>query len=61
MMNFDKHDIEIDKTKEPRKKGISRMIDEGGLGSESYYDIKKEPPKDGPDGKPPKVFKDDEN
>lgn len=57
----DKHNIKIDKTKEPRKKGISRMIDEGGLGSENYYEIKKEVPKDDPDGKPQKVFKDDEH
>ena len=33
--------IEIDKTKEPRKPGISQMIDEGGLGAEKYYEIKK--------------------
>lgn len=57
MHDVDKHDFEIDKTKEPRKKGISRMIDEGGLGAETYYDIKKDIPKDLPE----KVFKDDED
>lgn len=60
-MSDNKHDFEIDKSKEPRKKGISRMIDEGGLGADKYYDIKKDAPKDGPDGKPPKVFKDDDD
>lgn len=61
MSNNKKEHLKIDKSNEPRKKGISRMIDEGGLGSEKYYEIKKEATKDGPDGKPPKVFKDDEN
>lgn len=61
MTNHDKHNFEIDKTKEPRKKGISKMIDEGGLGSDKYYDIKKDTPKDDPNGKPSKVFKDDEH
>ncbi|CAD2073751.1 hypothetical protein [Phocicoccus pinnipedialis] len=31
----------IDKTNEPRKDAISNMIDEGGLGAEKYYVIKK--------------------
>ncbi len=61
MKSYEKHDIEIDKTDEPRKKGISKMIDEGGLGADKYYDIKKEPPHDDKDGKPPKVFKDDDD
>lgn len=42
MTNTEKHDIEIDKTKEPRTKEISKMIGEGGLGADKYYDIKKE-------------------
>jgi len=28
---------------ERRSKKISQMIDEGGLGAESYYNIKKDP------------------
>lgn len=42
MTNSEKHDIEIDKTKEPRTKEISKMIGEGGLGADKYYDIKKD-------------------
>lgn len=61
MSNHEKHNLEIDKSNEPRKKGISRMIGEGGLGSETYYEIKKDTPKDGLNGKPHKVFKDDEH
>jgi len=38
--------IEIDKTKEMRTKDISKMISEGGLGSEKYYEIKKDIKKD---------------
>lgn len=60
MKDYEKHDIEIDKSSEPRKKGISKMIDEGGLGADKYYDIKKDASKEQSDGKPPKVFKDDE-
>lgn len=41
MANKDRKRIEIDKEQEPRKKGISNMIDEGGLGADKYYDIKK--------------------
>lgn len=61
MSNNEKRNLKIDKSNEPRKKGISRMIDEGGLGSEKYYEIKKDPPKNGFDGQSQKVFKDDEN
>lgn len=42
----EKHNIQIDKTKEPRTKEISKMIGEGGLGAEKYYDIKKKNPSD---------------
>lgn len=61
MHDVEKHNLEIDKSKEPRKKGISRMIDEGGLGADKYYDIKKDAPKNGADGTPPKPFADDEH
>lgn len=44
MADKDRKRIEIDKENEPRKKGISDMIDEGGLGSDKYYDIKKHDP-----------------
>lgn len=37
----DRLEIEVDKNKEMRTKGISKMIGEGGLGAEKYYDIKK--------------------
>jgi len=33
--------IKISKEKEMRAKGISRMINEGGLGADKYYNIKK--------------------
>lgn len=33
--------IEIDRAKEMRTKETSRMISEGGLGSRTFYDIKK--------------------
>lgn len=60
MNDYGKHDIEIDKTNEPRKKEISKMIGEGGLGADKYYDIKKSVDKEKIDEKSPKVFKDDE-
>jgi len=41
MTNQDRAKIKIDKKKEMRTKEISRMIGEGGLGAEKYYDIKK--------------------
>lgn len=34
-------DVQIDGKKEMRTKEISRMIDEGGLGAEKYYNINK--------------------
>lgn len=33
--------IEIDREKEMRSKGISKMISEGGLGADKYYNIHK--------------------
>lgn len=38
----DRKEIRIDKEREMRTKGISRMIDEGGLGADNYYEIIKE-------------------
>jgi len=38
--------IVVNKSGEMRSTGISRMIDEGGLGAEEYYDVTKIPPKD---------------
>lgn len=38
----DRKDIKIDKTDEPRTKDISKMIDEGGLGADNYYNVVKE-------------------
>ena len=35
---------EIIKTHEMRTKEISKMIGEGGMGADKYYDIKKVPP-----------------
>lgn len=35
---------EIVKTNEMRTKEISKMIGEGGMGADKYYDIKKVPP-----------------
>lgn len=35
--------IVIDRDKEMRTEETSRMIDEGGLGSRTYYDIEKIP------------------
>lgn len=34
--------LKIEKTKEARAKGISKMISEGGLGAENYYEIEKD-------------------
>ncbi|HLR02570.1 MAG TPA: hypothetical protein VK111_07505 [Virgibacillus sp.] len=36
-----KPSIKIDRKNETRTKEISQMINEGGLGSDFYYDIKK--------------------
>lgn len=41
MTNNEKHDIKIDKSDEPRTKEISKMIGEGGLGADKYYEIEK--------------------
>lgn len=44
MAKDDRTKIEIDKKKETRTKEISKMINEGGLGERTYYDIKKTSP-----------------
>lgn len=41
MTNHGREKIQIDKKKEMRTKEISKMIGEGGLGADKYYDIKK--------------------
>jgi len=41
MSNRGRGKIKIDKKKEMRTKDISRMIGEGGLGADKYYDIEK--------------------
>ncbi|MEI3614175.1 hypothetical protein [Pseudogracilibacillus sp. SO30301A] len=41
MVKDDRTKIEIDREKEMRTKETSKMISEGGLGSRTYYDIKK--------------------
>lgn len=42
MSDYDRKEVKIDKSDEPRKPGISKMIGEGGLGADKYYNIKKE-------------------
>lgn len=37
----DRIKVNIDKDKEMRTKDISKMIGEGGLGADKYYDIEK--------------------
>jgi len=44
MNDYDRHKVTIDKSDEPRKPGISKMIGEGGIGADKYYNIKKEHP-----------------
>ncbi|MBO1217497.1 hypothetical protein J3T78_05895 [Staphylococcus nepalensis] len=44
MVSFDKKGIEINKTNETRSNGISKMIEEGGLGADRYYIIDKQKP-----------------
>lgn len=41
MTKRDRSEIKIEKKREMRTKDISKMIAEGGLGAEKYYDIKK--------------------
>jgi hypothetical protein len=41
MTDHDRAKIKINKEKEMRSKEISKMISEGGLGADKYYDIKK--------------------
>ncbi|HLQ70693.1 MAG TPA: hypothetical protein VK142_02780 [Bacillota bacterium] len=39
----DRRKIKIDREKETRTEGISKMINEGGLGADKYYNIVKHP------------------
>lgn len=41
-MKEKREDMKIERTHERRTKGISKMIDEGGLGADKYYNIKKD-------------------
>lgn len=41
MANHNNKQVKIDKKKEKRTKEISKMISEGGLGADRYYDIEK--------------------
>lgn len=43
MPNHKDEKIKVDKSKEMRSMEISNMINEGGLGSEDYYLILKQP------------------
>lgn len=42
----EKNRLKIEKKKEMRTREISRMIDEGGLGADNYYNIVKDKDKD---------------
>lgn len=42
MTKRDRMRIKIDRDKEMRTEEISKMIDEGGLGADKYYEIEKE-------------------
>lgn len=44
MINFDKKEIEISKINEACSNGVSKMIEEGGLGANQYYIIDKQQP-----------------
>lgn len=49
MAENDRKKVQVEK--EMRSKGISKMIGEGGLGAEKYYEIKKSPsPSNNEDG-----------
>ena len=41
MVKDERTKINIDRNKEARTKDISKMINEGGLGARTYYDIEK--------------------
>jgi len=53
MMTEDER-LKITKEKEMRTKEISKMISEGGLGSEKYYEIEKKITEEETDEKPTK-------
>lgn len=42
MVQNNKHHKQIERKGETRMKEIAQMINEGGLGAEKYYDIKKD-------------------
>ncbi len=42
MTKRDEDKVKIEKKKEMRTKEISKMISEGGLGADNYYEIKKD-------------------
>lgn len=42
MTESDRRKVKVEN--EIRSKGISKMIGEGGLGAEKYYEVKKSPP-----------------
>ncbi|MBF7018033.1 hypothetical protein [Staphylococcus durrellii] len=44
MGKTNKKELEIHKTNETRSSGISKMIEEGGLGADQYYIIDKKQP-----------------
>lgn len=46
MPKKDHKNIVVDKSDEMRTKEISKMIDEGGLGADKYYSVKKTSPDD---------------
>lgn len=41
MTNHDRNKIKINKENETRTKEISKMINEGGIGADKYYEIEK--------------------
>lgn len=59
--NDDRAKIKIDRKKEMRTKEISKMISEGGLGADKYYDITKKSSSSEKETKSPKNSKNDED
>ncbi|HLR64525.1 MAG TPA: hypothetical protein VK075_03715 [Pseudogracilibacillus sp.] len=41
MVKDERMELQIEREKEMRDRGISKMISEGGLGAEKYYHIRK--------------------
>lgn len=46
MSESKRKNIDVDKSEEMRTEEISKMIGEGGLGADKYYNVTKTPPKD---------------